>query len=169
MLFIYRGVSSCTITTTLNPPWLRPIVGQPGVWTQARPPSFSVTHCSLLCCDIPSLLRLHLDIWPSSNCHLFLWRDCAPNWDPWYAHLLAALAAACHVMWQTKLCTQYCLRFPIKDEQEEWAGGCFSFPFHTLCITLNSHDSQKQVVSLNFILYCIINKHLETFTKKNAF
>lgn len=32
---------------------LHPIVGPPGVWTQARPPSVFVTHCSPLYCDRP--------------------------------------------------------------------------------------------------------------------
>lgn len=71
----------------------------------------------------PVLPRLHWDIWCYSGYHLFLRRDCSQNWDPWYAHLSAALVAARHVMWQTKLCTQYYLKFPIKDEQkgdEEW-------------------------------------------------
>lgn len=101
--------------TPLSPdftPWLSP----PGALTQAGPPSAFVTHCSQLYCDRPHFTWPHWDIWSSSGCHLFLREgDCSQNWDPWYAHLSAALVAAHHVMWQTKLCTQYYLKFPIKD------------------------------------------------------
>lgn len=93
-------------------PWLSP----PGVLTQAGPPLVFVTHCSQLYCDRPHFTWLHLDIWSSSGCHLFLKEGGrSQNWDPWYAHLSAALVAAHHVMWQTKLFTQYYLKFPIKD------------------------------------------------------
>lgn len=85
-----------------------------------RSSSRIVHHC--IATD-PVLPRLHWDIWSYSGCHLFLKRDRSQNWDPWYAHLSAALVAARHVMWQTKLCTQYCLKFPIKDEQKECARG----------------------------------------------
>lgn len=101
--------------TPLSPdftPWLSP----PGALTQAGPPSAFVTHCSQLYCDRPHFTWPHWDIWSSSGCHLFLREgDRSQNWDPWYAHLSAALVAAHHVMWQTKLCTQYYLKFPIKD------------------------------------------------------
>lgn len=85
-----------------------------------RSSSRIVHHC--IATD-PVLPRLHWDIWSYSGCHLFLKRDRSQNWDPWYAHLSAALVAARHVMWQTKLCTQYCLKFPIKDEQKECVRG----------------------------------------------
>lgn len=49
-------------------PWLSP----PGILTQAGPPLVFVTHCSQLYCDRPHFTWLHLDIWSSSGCHLFL-------------------------------------------------------------------------------------------------
>lgn len=96
--------------------WLSP----PGVLTQAGPPSAFVTHCSQLYCDRPHFPWLQWDIWSSRGCHLFFKEgDHSQNWDPWYAHLSAALVAAHHVMWQTKLCTHYYLKFPIKDVKKE--------------------------------------------------
>lgn len=83
--------------------------------------STRIVHCCIA--TDPVLLWLDWDIWSYSGCHLFLRKDRSQNWDPWYAHLLAALVAAHHVMWQTKLCTQCYLRFPIKDEQKEWVRG----------------------------------------------
>lgn len=85
-----------------------------------RSSSRIVHHCIATDLVLP---RLHWDIWSYSGCHLFLKRDRSQNWDPWYAHLSAALVAARHVMWQTKLCTQYYLKFPIKDEQKECVRG----------------------------------------------
>lgn len=85
-----------------------------------RSSSRIVRHCIATDLVLP---RLHWDIWSYSGCHLFLRRDRSQNWDPWYAHLSAALVAARHVMWQTKLCTQYYLKFPIKDEQKECVRG----------------------------------------------
>lgn len=104
-----------------------------------RSSSRIVHHC--IATD-PVLPRLHWDIWSYSGCHLFLKRDCSQNWDPWYAHLSAALVAARHVMWQAKLCTQYYLKFPIKDEQKECSRGRVVirfFPFHAICVTLCPH------------------------------
>ena len=85
-----------------------------------RPSSRIVHHC--IATD-PVLPWLHWDIWSYSGCHLFPRGDRSQNWDPWYAHLLAALVAVHHVMWQTKLCIHYYLKFPIKDEQKEWTRG----------------------------------------------
>lgn len=88
--------------------------------TQAGPPSAFVTHCSQLYCTRAHFTWPRWDIWSSSGCHLFLREgDRSPNWDPWYAHLSAALVAAHHVMWQPKLSTHYYLKFPIKDVQKE--------------------------------------------------
>lgn len=102
------------------PARLHPIAGPPGALTQAGPPSVFVTHCSPLYCNTARFTTAavgHLVLqWLPP---VFEGVDHSQNWDPWYAHLSAALVAARHVMWQTKLCTQYYLKFPIKDVQKE--------------------------------------------------
>lgn len=125
-------------------PRLRP----PGVLTQAGPPSAFVTHCSQLYCNRPHFTWPHWDIWSSSGCHLFLREgDRSQNWDPWYAHLSAALVAAHHMMWQTKLCTQYYLKFPIKDVErvQKVVIRFCSISFNTcvcLCVCLRDREMQ---------------------------
>lgn len=152
-------------------------LGQSGtVCTQQPPPCQTLPHCwpswglntsrttfgrrhalfTTVLRQTSFLPRLHWDIWSYSGCHLFLKRDRSQNWDPWYAHLSAALVAARHVMWQTKLCTQYYLKFPIKDEQKEvgelgWL--FFFFPFRTIRVTLQGLVwEQNRVSSVQFLI-----------------
>lgn len=122
-------LGECMATTeTLTTPHLPfarlpPLLALPGFKHKPdhlRSSSRIVHHC--IATD-PVLTWLHWDIWSYSGCHLFPRRDRSQNWDPWYAHLLAALVAVHHVMWQSKLCTHYYLKFPIKDEQKEWTRG----------------------------------------------
>lgn len=122
-------LGECMATTgTLTTPHLpfarlHPLLALPGFkhkLDHLRSSSRIVHHC--IATD-PVLTWLHWDIWSYSGCHLFPRRDRSQNWDPWYAHLLAALVAVHHVMWQSKLCTHYYLKFPIKDEQKEWTRG----------------------------------------------
>lgn len=106
-------------------PDVTPLLALPGFQHKPdhlRSSSRIVHHC--IATD-PALPRLHWDIWSYSGCHLFLEGGAVEggvvpqNWAPWYAHLSAALVAARHVMWHTKLCTLYYLIFPIKDKQAE--------------------------------------------------